>query len=136
MTPQRAGVLLATAAFLFFAVAMNMQRYDWATWYRLAKAGIETSATVTMREPYNHQTCGYDYVVAGVKYEGRSQGCHHEVGATMRIQYLPDDPSIAVIGSPGEELATEILGAVLLAVVAGLIHGYRLRHQRRGGATT
>src|SRR5262249_3032912 len=55
LSPSRAGFLGGVVAFVFYAGAMNTMLHGWVAWYRLARDGRQTLATVTRRQPEMHQ---------------------------------------------------------------------------------
>jgi hypothetical protein len=57
LTPKPTPKPLAgLAVFAFFSVAMNTTQRGWVNWYRMAKTGEVTTATVTEVHPENHPT--------------------------------------------------------------------------------
>jgi len=123
------------AAFVFYAGAMNTMLHGWVAWYRLTRDGQQTQATVTRRQPEIHQTCHFEFSVGTRNYQGSDQGCHAQIGDVVQITYSPTDPSFATTASPKEELLGQILGALGMSCLAGVIVAWRMRsRQRRNGA--
>jgi hypothetical protein len=113
-------------AFTFYAVVMNVAMHGWLAWYRLAVNGRETQARITRRQPENHQTCHFEYKIGSETYQGSDEGCSFEVGSIVPVTYSPTNPAFATTWSPQAELLTELLGAILMASVAGVIAAWRV----------
>jgi hypothetical protein len=65
--PQLAWIALVFVAVYTFAFALcfpSWQRYD-----RLSREGVQTSGSVTRKEPENHASIAYNYTVDGMDYE-------------------------------------------------------------------
>ena len=115
---------------MFYAGAMNAMMPGWLAWYRLAQKGHHTQALVTRREPESHQRCFFEFTVGTQKYEASDDGCHTQVGDRFLITYAPTDPSFATARDPAGELATQILGALGMSCVAGLLVAWQLRRKQ------
>jgi hypothetical protein len=127
MTPLQAGLLGGLCAFVFFAGAMNTLMRGWPAWYRLAEQGQLAEARITGRQPEIHQTCTFEFRVGTDLHTGSDGGCEARVGDTVRITYLPGDPSFATLRLPRGELIGQVVGSVLMSAFAGLVVGVRMR---------
>ncbi len=134
MTPARAGILGAVAAFVFFAGAMNAMMRGWPAWYRLARDGQVAQAKITRLQPEIHQTCHFEFSIGPKAYEGSDQGCHAQIGDTVRITYAPTDPSFATTASPKEELTEQVVGALGMACLAGVSVWWQVRRKQRASS--
>ena len=131
MTPSRAGFLVAGIVFTFFAVTMNIQPHGWIAWYNLSNSGRTTLATVTRLQPEIHQTCYFKYMVNSQWYEGSDQGCHSQVGETVSVTYLPDEPTFATLASPKEEFALQLFAPLFLSTVGGVLSAWQAKRRLR-----
>jgi len=110
---------MALIIFSFFAVVINIQTHGWISWYRLTVFGEKTHATVTRREPGDHQTCYFYYAANSDRYEGRDQGCDLKVGQDVVVTYLPSDPSFVTASPPFDQLIFLVFGPFALSIFGG-----------------
>jgi len=87
-------------SFIFFQTSG-----DWRTLKRLSRSGVRVPGTVTIKEPMNHASVRYDYLVNGVRYSGGPCGMHADfdrvrIGDALVITYLPDSPSVSTCEDP------------------------------------
>jgi hypothetical protein len=97
--------LLWLALYICFAILFAC--LNGTAHYRLAKRGTSTTGTVTAKEPDNHRIVWYSYVVAQNNYIGaESAGSRFyqlDIGAPVKVFYLPDNPGISCICDPVAE---------------------------------
>src|SRR5688500_933465 len=77
----------------------------WRSHQRLARSGVQVTGAVTVKEPMNHASIRYDYVVGGVRHSGGPCGVHERfdtirVGDPIAVTYVPDSPSISTCEDP------------------------------------
>jgi hypothetical protein len=108
MSPKCAATLAGLAVLAFFSIAMNTTQHGWVNWYRMAKTGQVTTATVTEVHPESHRSCTFQYIVAGKIYRASDSGCDVATGQSIQIRYLPSDPAFATTRSPSGELIAGI----------------------------
>lgn len=96
------GVLVFVA--LWWAVFRDM-RTEWRNDQRLTRSGVQLVGTITAKEPMNHQSVRYDYIVGSTRYTGGpcairvdSEFDRIHTGNPIRVTYLPDQPAISVCG--------------------------------------
>jgi hypothetical protein len=120
MTPIRAGLLVGSAMFLLYAGIANTFGVGWVGLSRLARDGRVTEARITRME---HSTCFFEYSVGSVTYHGSEVKCASYVGQRRPINYMPTDPSFVSLGSgsPQLDLAIEVIGGLVAAVLVGSI---------------
>jgi hypothetical protein len=128
MTRIQAWCLGFFAALTFYWGAATFGAgFDWMRQYRLVRKAIQTQAVVTSRELQNHNLAHYEFEANGKRYTGAGQG-DGEVGQTVTVFYLPDDPSFSTLKHPGEDLGFMIIAPLLLSTIAGFLF------QARAGA--
>jgi hypothetical protein len=100
------------------AVVFNPFQY-----YGFIRAGVQTMALVTDKEPENHGLIHYSYVVEGKTYSavghagyGNPYFKNIEIGQEIIAFYDPRDPSRSILGNPKEHFKTN-----LEAVLAGMV---------------
>ena len=131
-TPARVGLLYFVIGFAFFTIAINSQTYGWLSWYRLYQSGQETQAVITRQQPEIHQRCFFKFTVNSRVYENWGDGCSTiPVGNEVPVTYLPADPSIVTLNSPGEELASLVFGPLVISLLAGLVGAWQTRARLR-----
>ena len=131
MTPLRVGLLYGLGALVFVAGSLNLTMGGWLNWYRLAREGRRTAATITRVEPRNHQRCHFEYSVHAARYQGLKDGCQAAVGDTLTVTYSPAEPSFVTGGSPAGELGVQVIGSVVMAMLAGLAAALHVRRRSR-----
>ena len=134
ITPARVGIITAAIVFAFFAAVMNSQPRGWLSWYQLARFGQVAQATVTARQPELHQRCSFRYFVEARAFEASEGGCHSEVGQSVRVTYLPSEPSFATLKSPQAELVFQVVAVVVMSAVAGVVSAWQSRRWQRSAA--
>lgn len=125
---------MAGIAFTFFATVINSLPHGWLAWYRISYSGQEAHAVITRRQPENHQTCFFKYMVNSQEYEGSDQGCDSQVGETVLVTYLPKDPTFATVTPPKEQLAFLLLTPVVMSALAGVFGALQARAQLRSAS--
>jgi hypothetical protein len=121
MSPKCAAALTGLAVLAFFSIAMNMTQHGWVNWYRMAKTGQVTTATVTQVHPENHRSCTFQYIVAGKTYQASDSGCDAATGQSIQIRYLPSDPTFATTRDPAGELNLQVFAAVFMSMFAAVV---------------
>ncbi len=133
MSPKCAAALAGLGVLAFFSIAMNTTQHGWVNWYRMAKTGQVTTATVTEVHPEHHRSCTFQYVAAGKTYQASDSGCDAVIGQSIQIRYLPSDPTFATTRSPSGELTLQVFAAVFMSMFAAIIVGYRVSKKRSDG---
>lgn len=117
----------------FLLVLFGGLMLDWPTYRSLAKVGIETTATVSAKEPANHRSLRYKFQVKGKLYEGigRSGGINPdfddlEVGDAVKIYYDPSEPERSYLGDPKDQLNSINNGLLFLGLVGSSMCMYGL----------
>ena len=100
-----------------------------AKYEQLLEAGVPAQATVVRRDCDNHASFVYHFEATGRRFESRDRAS--SIGRRcvdlapderVAVVYLPDDPSVNMAGSPGQELHDEQRSVALAALVMpGLI---------------
>jgi len=130
MSPK-CPALVGLAVFAFFSIAMNaIPQHGWVNWYRMAKTGEVTTATVTEVHPENHRSCTFEFIAAGRKYQASDSGCDAVSRQSIRIHYLPSDPTFATMRSPSGELKFQILAAAFMSIFAAVMVPFRVGKKR------
>jgi hypothetical protein len=128
------------AAYLLMAVALwILQGFEGRTqkYLLLSQDGVSAEAIVMKPDCGNHSTFIYHFSVDGREIESRdySDGDCHQLkpGQTVRIHYLPRDPTISMVGDPTKFLAGERKVALGMSLVLpGLIlWAYSRRRERQ-----
>jgi hypothetical protein len=103
---MKLAVFVGALTFIaLWSIVFCQMRGDWRNHRRLARSGVELVGTVTAKEPRNHQSVRYDYLVAFTRYPGKlcaitapSEFDRIQIGDPIRITYLPEEPTISVCG--------------------------------------
>src|SRR6266478_3342657 len=111
--------LLSSAGFAAFGITyLNVPKF-----YRLAKDGISVDGRVVAKEPLNHQTVHYSYLVATQTYYGAGNAGNGNppfdqlrIGDPVRVSFNPNNPSESYLGDPTSELNSLTRGAILIAL--------------------
>lgn len=89
--------------------------------WRLYRQGVSSQGWITGLDRSNHNTVSYSFVVRTRTYAGSQQGFSGLAGASLgnslRITYLPQDPSISLADEPSERLENEAITVVLVGTV-------------------
>jgi len=86
--------------------------------YRLADHGVASCAILESTEPNNHETVHYSYEAHGKLYSGHQQGGAGHPAESLTspfpsgcgqfvAYYLPENPSISLLGDPKAALRNE-----------------------------
>ncbi len=127
-TRLQAALYVFVGALAFYWITMNVVGRGFGPWYRLARTGVATTATITAVDPSQHGRCDFRYEVDGRTLNGRDSGCAKlGVGATLAIAYLPSDPDFATSRDPVDELEFEIFGPLVLSFIGAGIAAARFR---------
>ncbi len=101
--------------------------------WRLAHGAAATAGRITAIDRSNHNTVRYEFTVDGRRQNGAQQGYSQagsaKIGESIRIYYLPNDPSVSLADQPSDELQNEIITVGLAAILfpALLVAGLRTR---------
>lgn len=102
---------LAAAALLLAAGAGIYSRRDWAVYWALQRRGLPSEGWVTATEPLGPGTVGYAFYAGRVLKTGVSEPrragldpAEYRVGDRVVVYYLPERPSVSVLGEPRDYL--------------------------------
>ena len=132
-SPALVGVAFGFGAFTVIATGMNTMMPGWLAWYRLSSEGQTTLARVTSLQPEQHQRCFFEFTVGAKVFKGATDGCAAAVGSLLPVTYSPRDPAFVTTRSPRGELLLQVIGAVVMAIAAGIGGGLRWRWRRSRG---
>ena len=111
----------------FFFVVIGVVALDWQKWNDLAKYGIATNGNVIGKEPENHRSIRYSYVVNGSHYSGLgSAGGENrdfdqlQVGDVVKVTYDSRQPEESILGSAQLQASSITRGVIFLGVVGPL----------------
>ena len=131
LTPAVVGILTTIGAFAFYSAAINSSPHGWWAWYQLFKSGQVTYANVVSLQPANHGSCSFQYPVGSRVMQASDSGCSTaKIGDSIRIMYLPSEPSFATLKAPIEQLAFSILWPAFASVILGFANASRFRRRR------
>lgn len=126
--------LVATGA--FFLMGLGLTEYP--KYKRLADYGVQTTGTVTGKEPENHQTVRYIYRVAENKYRGggmaggiNSRFESLQAGDKVVVFYDPQKPQVSFLGDPKEQISACIIPIAMLTLFPTLAMVARKIKKRR-----
>jgi hypothetical protein len=134
------------AFIVFCAFFISVAYSHWHNYERLAHAGIQTSGTVTAKEPNNHQSIRYEYSVGSTRYTGISAAGFGglppfdqiRVGDQIPVSFLPQRPTISLPGDPRDVYMSwsGLLFIVVpgLGLIAGMVTAFRLHVKNRQGS--
>jgi len=122
-----AGLFIAVAT-LFF---ISAQRSD-ARENSLTRSAAVTTGMVTYRDPQPRTTVSYEFVVGGRQFRGKGSASKAmNVGDTLPVFYLPDDPDNNSIRRPSGSHSSLLVGGWITICVAMFgIHFRRLIAER------
>lgn len=111
---------------------------DWPKWHGLATRAVQTNGIVTAKEPSNHMSIRYSYIVGQQTYAGVG----HVGGATPKFEQLKEGDSIVVfydsanpeVSSPStaNRQSTSIIMAVLFAIIVAPVLDFSVCTERDG----
>ena len=104
-----AGMVVFTVCAIL--IGRTASERDWGRYLHLMQKGAESRGVVTKVETSPPCRAEYNFVAAKRTYRGSSTVCGVRVGQQVRVTYLPYNPSVSCIGSPGERLADEIISS-------------------------
>ncbi len=120
--------MIAVIVFTASAITLTLilGSLNWRKYNDLVKMGIPTEARIVTKEPDNHLSVRYSYIVnqqdfSGLESVGRKRINGLNVGDNVRIYYLPTNPAISCFCDPREKLINETQATVLAAVFGSLI---------------
>ena len=130
-------VVLFGATYAIIWVSQGVERYD-----ALANFGVATYGWVVKKEPHNHNTITYSYVVDNVQYtgiggagSGKPDFEQLQIGDKVIVYYDVDNPIDSFLGYPQYKAKTErsfskevagILTVFLFLPLAGVYIGILL----------
>ena len=95
----------------------------WREYRTFAMTAVETTGTVTGKEPEQHRFVRYSFVVNGQSYSGRGNSGHGnpefaqlEIGSRVKVFYNPTDPGRSFLGDPKDQSDSITRGVIFLAV--------------------
>ena len=94
---------------LALLVGKTFRDRDWGRYLRLMQQGAASEGVVSSVETTPPCRARYSFKVAGVLYSGSSPVCGIKAGQRIQVTYLPADPTLSCLGSPGARLADEIV---------------------------
>ncbi|MFL6230830.1 MAG: DUF3592 domain-containing protein [Pyrinomonadaceae bacterium] len=116
--------LALSVGFALFGVTV----LDWRSYHHLAQHGIRTYGQVTAKDPANHQSVRYSYVVGGTSYtgigqagEGNPEFDQLREGESVIVVYDPDKPELSNMGDANSYVGGLNAGILFLATVAPTI---------------
>ncbi|HZE72058.1 MAG TPA: DUF3592 domain-containing protein [Pyrinomonadaceae bacterium] len=118
MRRKRVGLIIIAAITSGLAVMIFLGRVNWRSYKALAKRGIATQGQITAKEPENHMSIRYSYLVgaetfSGLESVGNSIGSLN-VGDKVTVFYLPTNPALSCFCDPDYKLKSETV-TILLA---------------------
>ena len=116
--------VFSTAVFAIFGlIFLNIPKF-----YRLAKDGISIEGRVAAKEPLNHQTVHYSYVVGTQTFQGAGNAGNGNptfeqlsIGDPVRVSFNPNNPAESYLGDPRSELNSLIRGLILIALFPTIV---------------
>ena len=122
LIPLAVGLAIA-----FLGLCIGVRVTDWPMYRGLDRRGVQTRGRVVAKEPHNHRSIRYSYVVGGLTYSGsgHSQGGNPsfeqlEEGDPLVVFYDADSPGISCLGYPGDHLRSATAGVIFLTLVPTL----------------
>jgi hypothetical protein len=122
-------------AFALAGVVIGVIATDSLKYYRLKTEGIKVHGQVIGKEPQNHQSIRYSYVVGEQTYSnlgsagrGNPSFAALNMGDSVIVYYDPDNPSNSCLGYPSRHLQDSIGGIIFLVVLLplfGIVGLYR-----------
>jgi hypothetical protein len=119
MLPLIAASVAALAVLVVvFVVAGVLAKPTWLQLHYLEVHGRKVQATLNAIDRTEHNTCYVSFVAAG-----RQLSFNEPCGTSGHVKYVsvvydPNNPKIAVVGSPSEKLTSALV--VLATVIAGV----------------
>lgn len=116
-------IILYCAAWLAMAISLSMGlgALAWSKYFKLARGSISTQGLVIDKEPYNHRSVRYSYMVDKQSYTGLQNGASMfdevQIGDAVEIFYLPVDPRLSCLCNPKDQLVEETIPIVLVALI-------------------
>jgi hypothetical protein len=117
-------------ALTFYWSAATFLGFDWGRNYRLYESSAQAEARVARVEPANHCAAYFEFEVAGDRYQGSGSVCGARVGDSIRVYYLPGEPTFSTLKRPGDDLVFMIVSPLLLSTVAGVVAILRFGRRR------
>ncbi len=107
--------------------------------YRLAKDGMSIEGWVVAKEPLNHQTVRYSYVIgtqtnhgAGNAGNGNPPFDQLNIGDPVRVSFNPNSPSESYLGDPTSELSSLTRGVILIALFPTVVvFAYSIKRRKK-----
>ena len=127
--------LLSSAGFAAFGITyLNVPKF-----YRLAKDGMSIEGWVVAKEPLNHQTVRYSYVIgtqtnhgAGNAGNGNPPFDQLNIGDPVRVSFNPNSPSESYLGDPTSELSSLTRGVILIALFPTVVvFAYSIQRRKK-----
>jgi hypothetical protein len=94
----------------------------------MAKNGEGVWGRVTSKEPENHATVRYSYVVNDKEYVGAGHAGDEnpefdkiQIGDRVVVYYDPDNPAESILGNPWDDLGAQNTGILFLTIVFPII---------------
>jgi hypothetical protein len=120
------GYLLFYLAFAG-TIVIVLGSINWVTYNRLASHGIEAQGTVTNTDCANHGVFSYRFSANGKVYEAKgttgygNPSCYVlNVGNSVIVYYLPENPAVSIPGNISPRLANETSTIFLAALISPL----------------
>lgn len=112
--------------FAALALAIGLKITDWLK-YRKLSNGVGVYGKVIAKEPENHRTVRYSYVVGPQTFVGAGHGgrgnpsfIELKIGDPVRVYYDTEEPSISCMGYPWVHQQVEMGGIIFLVVLLPL----------------
>jgi hypothetical protein len=107
---MRTAALFLGVTISILAICGRGQLSTWSELRHLVRSGRQTVGKVVSKEPKNHNSVFYEYVVEHKTYPGNGVAGHGGIpsldemplGSSIPVTYLPDAPSISVPGDPAD----------------------------------
>lgn len=121
---------IATVAILAILTAGD---HGWSGYFKLVLDGNTCEGTITKTEPKNHCHAEYSFSIGGRNYAGTGSDCSAGIGQTVRVTYLPANPSYSCLGSAQERLTNEVMTFVAGGIIFPpfLMLAYRMRKKEK-----
>lgn len=124
---QRRVIFLLAYALLATAIAVQIGRANWLTYYRLT-GGTPVTAIVTQTACADHGTFAYRFVAGGESFSGSGDGGYGnppcasvKPGDQVAVSYLAADPRINGPGNPQGRLVDATLAIATVALFVPLV---------------
>ena len=104
--------------------AIGFLALDWQKWHGLARDGVEIKGIVVAKEPENHRSIRYSYLVGERTYSGigsaggdNPQFEHLNVGDRVIVFFNPANPEESILGNAESQAGSITAGVLFLAIV-------------------